>query len=311
MLDIAVTGGAGFIGSNLVAKLCALGHRVIVVDDFSTGLAKNLEGLDCKVANISILDRDELKEAFSGANYIFHLAAVGSVPRSIVFPEVAFKVNAYGTLNVLEVAREIGVPVLFSSSSSVYGLNQELPKNERMWTLPISPYAASKLAAESLVVSYIHSYAMKNLVLRFFNVYGPKQRSDHDYAAVIPKWIKRCIEGSSLEVFGDGSSSRDFTYVDFVVNVMIDAMNRQVSYETPVNVATGHSVTLKELVEELRKSFRDLQVTNSPNRLGDVLHSSNNPLLLRELFPKIDEVSFSDGILRTIEWTREQLLSSE
>ena len=311
MLDIAVTGGAGFIGSNLVAKLCALGHRVIVVDDFSTGLAKNLEGLDCKVANISILDRDKLKEAFSGANYIFHLAAVGSVPRSIVFPEVAFKVNAYGTLNVLEVAREIGAPVLFSSSSSVYGLNQELPKNERMWTLPISPYAASKLAAESLVVSYIHSYAMKNLVLRFFNVFGPKQRSDHDYAAVIPKWIKRCIEGSSLEVFGDGSSSRDFTYVDFVVNVMIDAMNRQVSYETPVNVATGHSVTLNELVEELRKSFIDLQVTNSPNRLGDVLHSSNNPLLLRELFPKIDEVPFSNGILRTIEWTREQMLSSQ
>ena len=148
MLDIAVTGGAGFIGSNLVAKLCALGHRVIVVDDFSTGLEKNLEGLDCKVANISILDRVQLKESFSGANYIFHLAAVGSVPRSIVFPEVAFKVNAYGTLNVLEVAREIGAPVLFSSSSSVYGLNQELPKNERMWTLPISPYAASKLAAE-------------------------------------------------------------------------------------------------------------------------------------------------------------------
>ena len=311
MLNVAVTGGAGFIGSNLVAKLCALGHRVIVLDDFSTGLAKNLEGLDCKVANISILDRDRLREAFTGANYIFHLAAVGSVPRSIVFPEVAFKVNAYGTLIVLEVAREIGAPVLFSSSSSVYGLNQELPKNERMWTLPISPYAASKLAAESLVVSYIHSYAMKNLVLRFFNVYGPKQRSDHDYAAVIPKWIKRCIEASSLEVFGDGSSSRDFTYVDFVVNVMIDAMNRQVSYETPVNVATGHSVTLNKLVEELRKSFKNLQVTNSPNRLGDVLHSSNNPLLLRRLFPKIDEISFSDGILRTIEWTREQMLSSK
>ena len=114
MLDIAVTGGAGFIGSNLVAKLCALGHRVIVVDDFSTGLEKNLEGLDCKVANISILDRVQLKESFSGANYIFHLAAVGSVPRSIVFPEVAFKVNAYGTLNVLERSGEIGAPNGFS-----------------------------------------------------------------------------------------------------------------------------------------------------------------------------------------------------
>jgi UDP-glucose 4-epimerase len=309
VLDIAVTGGAGFIGSNLVAKLCALGHRVMVVDNFSTGLSRNLENLDCKVANISILDRDKLKEAFCGADYIFHLAAVGSVPRSIVFPEEAFRVNAYGTLIVLEVAREIGTPVLFSSSSSVYGLNQELPKSERMWTLPISPYAASKLAAESLVVSYIHSYGMKNLVLRFFNVFGPKQRSDHDYAAVIPKWIKRCIEGSSVEVFGDGSSSRDFTYVDFVVNVMIDAMNRQVSHETPVNVATGHPVTLNELVEELRKSFHNLQKTNSPNRLGDVLHSSNDPLLLRKLFPRVEDISLSDGVMRTIEWTREQMLN--
>ena len=304
MTKVAVTGGAGFIGSNLVERLCESGHEVTVIDDLSTGLLSNLKELPCVIKCVSILDRDSLEEGLTGSEYIFHLAAVGSVPRSIIYPEKAFSVNAIGTFNVLEFARKSGAPILFSSSSSVYGLNQELPKNEKMWTQPISPYAASKLAAEALVTSYIHSYSMKNLVLRFFNVFGPKQRSDHDYAAVIPKWIRKGIDGMAVEVFGDGSSTRDFTYVDFVVEIMMEAMKNKISHETPINVATGNSIKLTELLDLLRENFGDMSVIKSPERHGDVRHSQNDPALLRKLFPSLREVPFKEGLSRTISWTR-------
>ena len=304
-MRVAVTGGAGFIGSNLVQRLSETGHEVTVIDDFSTGLLSNLHGSKCDIKKVSILDRIALEDALSDANYIFHLAAVGSVPRSIIHPDRAFNINTVGTFNVLECARKSGASILFSSSSSVYGLNQDLPKNEKMWTQPISPYAASKLAAEALVTSYIFSYSMNNLVLRFFNVFGPKQRSDQDYAAVIPKWIRKGLDGTPVEVFGDGTATRDFTYVDFVVDIMLDAMKNKISHEIPINVATGNPVTLNELVETLREIIGDFSVKYSSERHGDVKHSQNNPILLRSIFPNLREVSLKEGLLRTIDWTRE------
>jgi UDP-glucose 4-epimerase len=189
-------------------------------------------------------------------------------------------------------------------------MNQELPKRERMWMQPISPYAASKLSAESLVTSYMHSYSMKTLVLRFFNVYGPHQRSDHAYAAVIPKWIDAAMNNSVIEVFGGGDSSRDFTYVDFVVDTMIDAMNRRLTLETPINVASGKAITLNTLVENLKAHFPNLKTKHLEERLGDVKHSQNDPTLLKSLFPSVHEVSLQDGLSRTIEWARQNSLNS-
>jgi UDP-glucose 4-epimerase len=265
----------------------------------------NIEKYDCKIAKVSILEKSDLEKALLGSEYIFHLAAVGSVPRSIKQPEKAISVNTIGTFNVLEFARKTGISVLFSSSSSVYGLNQELPKKEKMWTQPLSPYAASKLGAEALVTSYNHSYAMANLVLRFFNVYGPKQRSDHDYAAVIPKWIRQGIQGKTIEIFGDGSATRDFTYVDIVVDIMIKALERKITHDTPINVATGNSIQLLELIDELKKSFGSLSIRHSKERVGDVKNSQNDPTLLNKIFPNLELVSFREGLSKTIEWNRE------
>ena len=307
MATISVTGGAGFIGSNLVKKLSHLGHKVHVIDDFSSGLEMNLSEVNCRIHKVSILDVKNLEETLAESEYIVHLAAVGSVPRSIAFPETSFAVNTIGTFNVLEIARKHNIPLMFSSSSSVYGLNSELPKSERMWMQPISPYAASKLSAESLVTSYMHSYSMKTLVLRFFNVFGPLQRSDHTYAAVIPKWIKAAMQGSPIEIYGDGSASRDFTYVEFVVNILIDAMRREITFDTPVNVASGNSITLNQLADMLRLHFPNLEVRHMSERSGDVKHSKNNPKLLHNLFPDISEIAFEHGLSRTVEWSSQNL----
>jgi UDP-glucose 4-epimerase len=305
--SISVTGGAGFIGSNLVKKLSHLGHKVNVVDDFSSGLEMNISDVNCQIHKVSILDTKNLEEVIAESEYVIHLAAVGSVPRSIAFPETSFAVNAIGTFNVLEIARKKEIPLIFSSSSSVFGLNSELPKSERMWMQPISPYAASKLSAESLVTSYMHSYSMKTLVLRFFNVFGPLQRSDHAYAAVIPKWIKAAMQGSPIEIYGDGSASRDFTYVEFVVDILIDAMQRELTFDTPVNVASGKSITLNQLADQMRLHFPKLEVRHMSDRLGDVKHSKNNPELLHYLFPDISEIAFEHGLSRTVEWSSQNL----
>jgi len=170
---------------------------------------------------------------------VVHLGARGSVPRSVAHPVATHEVNATGTLNVLEAARLENAYVVMSSSSSVFGANPLLPKIERTWTQPLSPYAASKLAGEGYMLGYQASYGMPTLVLRFFNVFGPWQRPDHDYAAVVPKWLWKAMTGQAIEVHGDGTQTRDFTYVDSVVDVLVDALERRVSLDSPVNLAFG------------------------------------------------------------------------
>ena len=173
MKSVVVTGGAGFVGTNLVKALIGLGYEVVVIDDFSTGLRSNVDDLDCQVHDLSIVNGHLLNSALNRSNFIFHLAARGSVPRSIKNPEATFRVNVEGTMNVLNHAKIHGTPVLFSSSSSVYGANRVLPKNEFMWTAPITPYAASKLSGEALVQSYGVSYDLPVFIFRFFNIFGP------------------------------------------------------------------------------------------------------------------------------------------
>jgi UDP-glucose 4-epimerase len=254
---------------------------------------------------VSITDAKALHTALKDCQTIFHLAARGSVPRSIKNPVATHDVNATGTLNVLEAARESGAHVIFSSSSSVYGRNMQLPKDESMWLGPMTPYAASKLAAEGYVQAYAAAYKVPTTLLRFFNVFGPRQRPDHEYAAVLPKWIWLAMQSQPIDVYGDGTASRDFTYVDTVLDIAMTAMKEKVVTEGAMNLAYGNRIFLNETIEMLKKHFPDLQVNYKSERLGDVKESQNDPELLKKLFPKIQPKEFETALSETIEWLKE------
>ena len=305
MSKVAVTGGAGFIGSNLVARLVSEGFEVTVIDDLSTGLLSNVDSQDCDFRQISITDFKNLNAAIQDCQTIFHLAARGSVPRSIKNPVATHDVNATGTLNGLDVARNSGAHVIFSSSSSVYGRNMQLPKDESMWLGPMTPYAASKLAAEGYVQAYAAAYKVPTTLLRFFNVFGPRQRPDHEYAAVLPKWIWLAMQGQPIDVYGDGTASRDFTYVDTVLDIAMTAMNEKVVTEGAMNLAYGNRIFLNETIEMLKKHFPDLQVNYKSERLGDVKESQNLPELLKKLFPDVQPKPFDEALTETVSWLRE------
>ena len=299
---VAITGGAGFIGSNLAAALISEGHEITIIDDLSTGLKSNIDFDNSKFIEMSITDGERLKKELKACEVIYHLGARGSVPRSLKNPVATHEVNATGTLNVLESARETGAQVIFSSSSSVYGRNLNLPKDEKMWLGPMTPYAASKLAAEAYVEAYGAAYELPVTTLRFFNVFGPKQRPDHAYAAVIPKWIWLAMNDKPIEIYGDGTQSRDFTYVKTVVDIAITAMKEKVVTTGVVNLAYGNRIFLTELVDLLKHQFPKLQVKNVEPRKGDVKESQNKPELLSSLFPSVEPYSFEIALKETIEW---------
>jgi UDP-glucose 4-epimerase len=305
MAKVGVTGGAGFIGSNLTRRLISEGHDVFVFDDLSTGLISNVDQSNCTFINASITDHQALHSALKDCQTIFHLAARGSVPRSIKNPVATHDVNATGTLNVLEVARSNRAHVIFSSSSSVYGRNVQLPKDESMWLGPMTPYAASKLAAEGYVQAYASTYKVPVTLLRFFNVFGPRQRPDHEYAAVLPKWIWLAMQGKAIDVYGDGSASRDFTYIDTVLDIAMTAMNERVLTEGAMNLAFGNRIFLSDAIEMLRKHFPDLQVNYVAERLGDVKESQNAPELLKRLFPKLQPKLFGAALDETVLWLKD------
>lgn len=305
MAKVAVTGGAGFIGSNLTNHLILRGHEVIVVDDLSTGLQRNINNEALSFHKFSITELDKLRQAIGDCQTIFHLAARGSVPRSVANPTATHEVNVTGTLNVLEIARETKAHVIFSSSSSVYGRNTDLPKDETMWLSPMSPYAASKLAGEAYVQAYAASYDMKCTILRLFNVFGPLQRPEHQYAAVLPKWIWRAMQGKSIEVYGDGTHSRDFTYIETVVNVAIAAMEKKITSEGAINLAYGNRITLNSILDLLLGLFPDLHVEYKSERKGDVKESQNSPNLLNKLFPELVPIDFEHAFYETVSWLKE------
>ena len=305
MGKIAITGGAGFIGANLAHRLISKGHEVVVVDDLSTGLLRNIDSDKSEFFNASVVDLRALRGALKNCETIFHFAARGSVPRSIKNPTATHDVNATGTLNVLEVARTNGAHVIFSSSSSVYGRNTQLPKNESMWLGPMTPYAASKLAAEGYVQAYASAYQIPVTLLRFFNVFGPRQRPDHEYAAVLPKWIWLAMQGKAIDVYGDGTASRDFTYVDTVIDIAMTAMNEKIVTEGAMNLAYGNRIFLNDVIHLLGKHFPDLQVNYKAERLGDVKESQNTPELLLKLFPKVQPREFEAALSETVKWLKE------
>lgn len=308
-MRVLVTGGAGFIGANLCRTLLATGAvEVIVLDDLSTGSLDNLDGCDVEVRVGSVLDADAVGRACSGVQAIVHLAALGSVPRSVADPTTSFAVNATGTVNVLEAARRAGVHVLFASSSSVYGSNPALPKHEDLAPRPMSPYAASKLAAESTALAYSSSYALPVLAFRFFNVYGPLQRAGHAYAAAIPAFVHAALRDEPVTVFGDGSQSRDFTFVDTVCEVLTDAVIRRVTSAEPVNLAFGSRIRLNDIIDRLSQVLgSSLNVRYAAPRVGDVLHSSADDTRVRALFPAVRPVALDVGLAATVEWMRRQI----
>jgi len=302
-MKVLITGGAGFIGTNLSNRLTSLGHSVIILDDLSTGLKSNIRDLDTFCQG-SILDRTLVHSLVKNVDSIVHLAALGSVPRSIKNPQSTFDVNVVGTQTILECAREYKRPIIFSSSSSVYGLNKALPKTEDMVLKPNTPYAASKMAAEGLVFAYSKSYEFPATIFRFFNVFGPYQRADHQYAAVIPKWIDCGLKNRPIELFGDGSQTRDFTYIDTVIDVLVKSIELPTSNSEPINLALGNQISLNTLISYLKKSFPNLKVNVLEPRLGDLMHGQNNPNNLKKFFPEISAISFIESIDRTIYWMK-------
>ena len=307
-MKVLVTGAAGFIGSNLVTRLTEIAE-VRGIDDLSTGYMRNIEGLDLDFIEGSILDDALLAKAASGCDAIVHLAARPSVPRSIAEPQRSHEVNATGTLRVLDAARNLNDPlVIVASSSSVYGANPTLPKSETALPMPMSPYAVSKLAAEQYTLAWQYSYGMKTLPFRFFNVFGPNQAPDHDYAAVVPMFIASALRGDPLQINGDGLQSRDFTYVGTVCDVIADAVVKGISHNGPVNLAFGTRTSLMEVITNIEKILDSSLIrVHREERVGDVKHSQADNSVLMSLFPGVVPVTLDEGLRVTAEWLRSHL----
>ncbi len=306
-LTVLVTGGAGFIGSNLVRELVALGEHVVAFDDLSTGSALNLEGVGGRLDLVigDVRDASAVRRATRGAKAVFHLAALGSVERSIGDPFTSHAVNVDGTLNALVAAREEGTErFVYASSSSVYGDTPMLPKDETMAVSPLSPYAASKLAGESYCRAFYRSYGLGTVCLRFFNVFGPRQDPESRYAAVIPRFITAINRGRAPEIYGDGHQSRDFTYVDNVVQALIQAASASgPALGEAMNVACGGRISLLELVSELNTVMgASVQLVFRPKRRGDVAHSEAAIDKARRLIGYSPSMTFSEGLAMTADW---------
>ncbi|WP_182353575.1 NAD-dependent epimerase/dehydratase family protein [Flaviflexus huanghaiensis] len=308
-MRVLITGGAGFIGSNLAKHINrhSADTDVRIIDDLSTGFESNLNGTDVQLIRASVLDYDALAGAAENVDSIVHLAAIPSVPRSIANPVASHAANATGTLNVLEAARQAKVGhVVVASSSSVYGSNPNLPKSEYDWIRPMSPYAVSKLATEGYAIAYQYAYGLKTLAFRFFNVFGPGQAADHAYAAVIPKFLDAALNDSPVTVHGDGLQSRDFTYVETVCEVLATAVKNQTHSVEPVNLAYGTNTTLLALLAEIELQLgKPISREHSDARTGDIRASQADSSRVLELFPEVQPVALEEGIAKTIAWFKQ------
>jgi UDP-glucose 4-epimerase len=307
-IKVVVTGGAGFIGANLCRILAADPSisEVVSIDDLSTGFRSNLDDIDVELIEGSILDSDLLRTVFTGASAVVHLAARASVPRSIADPVASHNANATGTINVLEAIREAEVPsTVVASSSSVYGSNRTIPTTEDLATLPLSPYAASKLATEAYALSYQSSFGIHALVFRFFNVFGPLQPAGHVYAAAIPAFVSAALAREPVVIYGDGKQTRDFTFVETVASVIREAVVKKTAHPEPVNLAFGSRVDLLTVISLLEEILgRKVEVRFEDPRSGDVKHSQADNSRLKELFPGVEPVDLETGLRTTVDWFR-------
>ena len=306
MARYLVTGGAGFIGSNIVDELVRRREEVRVLDDFSSGKKKNLENVSGKIELIEgdIRDSAILKKALKGCDYVIHQAALRSVPKSLQNPQLYDDVNIKGTLNVLIASRENKIKrVVFASSSSIYGDTVKLPQSEEQMPQPISPYAATKLAGEHYCRVFAKSYGLETVALRYFNVFGPRQSLESEYAVVIPKFITCILKGEQPPVDGDGKQSRDFTYVDNVVDANLTAAVREGVSGEVFNVACGKGYDLLELVKIVNEILnKSIEPKFMPPRPGDVKHTLADVTKMKKLLKLDPKVDFVLGLRKTVEY---------
>lgn len=309
MATFLVTGGAGFIGSNIVHALVRQGKHVRVLDNLSRGKLANLDGVLDRISFIQgdITDWEAVREAMQGVDYVLHQAALASVPFSVEHPEQTTAVNVMGTLNLLMAARDAGVKrFVFASSSSVYGNADQLPVQEDLPPAPISPYGASKLAGEAYCRAFYHTYGLPTVCLRYFNVFGPRQDPESHYAAVIPLFISALLEGRRPTIFGDGTQSRDFSYVSNVVDANLLACQSRQAPGQVFNIATSRPYSILELFAELRTLIGvDVEPDFAPPRAGDIKHSHADISRARSLLGYDPRVGFHEGLARTVLWYRE------
>lgn len=312
-MKVVITGGAGFIGSNLARALLHRGYKVRIVDNLSTGRLENIQDIKNKVEFIhgDILNMSHLKRAFKGADYVLHQAALPSVPRSIANPEKSHKANVDGTFNVLLAARDANVKkVVLASSSSIYGNRKPSKSNgkkEILRSQPLSPYAVTKLIGEGYAKVFAHVYGLPTVCLRYFNVFGHRQNPKSEYAAVIPKFINAALKNEEVTIYGDGKQTRDFTYIDNVVEANILAMeNKRIVMGETINIACGDSISLLDLVKGIEKVLaKKMKIHFKPARPGEVRNSRADISKARKLLGFRPKVKFKDGLNRTIEWYQE------
>jgi len=306
-----VTGGAGFIGSHLVESLVDAGEEVRVFDNFSTGRMENLVP-GAVVIDADIRDRKALESALEGADYVFHHAAQVSAPGSVEDPLTNDEINVRGTLNVLLAANEVGVKrVVLASSCAVYGDTDRLPISEDTPTLPLSPYAASKLAGEVYAGMFHRLYGLETVCLRYFNVFGPRQDPKSQYAAAIPIFITALLEGRRPTIYGDGEQTRDFVYVGDVVRANLLARDSPSAVGGVFNVSGGKRISVNELIGMLGHiAGKDPNPVHASERPGDVRHSGGDGALARRVLGFAPQVPFEEGLRRTFEWFAAQMLGS-
>ncbi len=309
MTHFLVTGAAGFIGRSITQRLLQEGHSVRGIDNFSTGKHENLEGLDgLEFIEGDITDPAAMEKACDGIEVVFHEAALASVPRSVKDPIASNHANVTGTMQVLEAARRAEVRrVVYAASSSAYGDTPTLPKRENMLPKPISPYAVSKLTGEYYMQSFYQVYGLETVSLRYFNVFGPYQDPNSQYSGVLAKFIPQMLKGDVPTIYGDGEQSRDFTFIENVVNANLLAATGEADKVAGkmFNVATGSRVTLNETVEVLRQITGYMgPVNHTTERTGDVKHSLADIAAAREALGYEPDIDFQEGLRRTVEWYR-------
>jgi UDP-glucose 4-epimerase len=305
-----VTGGAGFIGSNLVRFLLERGQEVVVLDDLSSGKRENIDSLlvvgQCRLIVGDIRDPDVVPQAMRDCRAVFHLAAIGSVPRSVTDPVTSFDVNVRGTANILECAKVCGIKrIVFASSGSVYGGVGNTPLSESTPVAPASPYAASKAAGEAYFKAYAQSYGMETVPLRYFNVYGPRQNWKRLYPPVIPTFVQSILAGKSPIVYGTGNQTRDFCHVENIchANWLAAHIPPEQCDGSPVNIGCGVSHTVNDILEYLKGQFsQNIGAEYQPARPGDVEHSVSNIALARQKLGYEPRVEFVEGVKTTVAW---------
>jgi UDP-N-acetylglucosamine/UDP-N-acetylgalactosamine 4-epimerase len=307
-----VTGGAGFIGSNTVEELLKQGNKVRILDNFITGKSKNISDFcqDIEIIEGDIRSLETVKRALEDVDYVIHLAALGSVPRSVKDPLSTNEVNVTGTLNVLTASREMGVKrLVYSSSSSVYGDTPTIPKVENMQTQPKSPYAVSKLAGENYCKVFNDIYGLETVTLRYFNIYGIRQDPFSQYSAVIPKFISTIIEGHAPIIFGDGEQSRDFTFIDDCVQANIKAFFSKAAPGNVFNISFGKKVTINQLFLKILKIMNkdEIEPNYKAPRSGDVRHSLAEISRAKKILEFNPCYDLESGLTKTIEYYKKNL----